>query len=85
MKESFWSTFFYEIYFILSAWLCTDPDMLEVGNGGMKNNEYIAHFSLWAISKVFQAVLSGTRCSWFEWMHIFWVLAVYLLKNKMVL
>ena len=31
--------------------------MLEVGNGGMKNNEYIAHFSLWAISKVFQAVL----------------------------
>ncbi|KAK7829689.1 alpha-galactosidase 1 [Quercus suber] len=28
-----------------------DPDMLEVGNGGMKNNEYIAHFSLWAISK----------------------------------
>jgi hypothetical protein len=28
-----------------------DPDMLEVGNGGMTNDEYIAHFSLWALSK----------------------------------
>ncbi|WJX76890.1 Alpha-galactosidase 1 [Trifolium repens] len=28
-----------------------DPDMLEVGNGGMTKNEYIVHFSLWAISK----------------------------------
>ncbi|CAN0908997.1 Alpha-galactosidase 1 [Linum grandiflorum] len=28
-----------------------DPDMLEVGNGGMTENEYIVHFSLWAISK----------------------------------
>jgi hypothetical protein len=26
--------------------------MLEVGNGGMKNSEYVVHFSLWAISKV---------------------------------
>jgi alpha-galactosidase len=26
-----------------------DPDMLEVGNGGMTDNEYRAHFSLWAI------------------------------------
>jgi alpha-galactosidase len=26
-----------------------DPDMLEVGNGHMTFNEYIAHFSLWAI------------------------------------
>jgi alpha-galactosidase len=26
-----------------------DPDMLEVGNGGMTLNEYRAHFSLWAI------------------------------------
>jgi alpha-galactosidase len=26
-----------------------DPDMLEVGNGGMSDNEYRAHFSLWAI------------------------------------
>jgi hypothetical protein len=29
-----------------------DPDMLEVGNGGMTNIECIVHFSLWAISKV---------------------------------
>ncbi len=26
-----------------------DPDMLEVGNGGMTDNEYQAHFSLWAL------------------------------------
>lgn len=26
-----------------------DPDMLEVGNGGMTANEYRAHFSLWAM------------------------------------
>jgi len=26
-----------------------DPDMLEVGNGGMTNVEYRAHFSLWAM------------------------------------
>jgi len=26
-----------------------DPDMLEVGNGGMNTTEYRAHFSLWAI------------------------------------
>jgi len=28
-----------------------DPDMLEVGNGGMTNAEYISHFSLWALVK----------------------------------
>ncbi|CAF3937230.1 unnamed protein product, partial [Rotaria sp. Silwood1] len=28
-----------------------DPDMLEVGNGGMTDTEYVTHFSLWAISK----------------------------------
>jgi len=26
-----------------------DPDMLEVGNGGMTGDEYRAHFSMWAI------------------------------------
>ncbi|HTS87803.1 MAG TPA: glycoside hydrolase family 27 protein [Gemmatimonadales bacterium] len=26
-----------------------DPDMLEVGNGGMTDGEYRAHFSLWAV------------------------------------
>ncbi|KAF8009637.1 hypothetical protein BT93_J0599 [Corymbia citriodora subsp. variegata] len=28
-----------------------DPDMLEVGNGGMTKSEYEVHFSIWAISK----------------------------------
>ncbi|RLM86937.1 hypothetical protein C2845_PM04G09320 [Panicum miliaceum] len=27
------------------------PDMLEVGNGGMTYDEYVVHFSLWAIAK----------------------------------
>lgn len=31
------------------AW--NDPDMLEVGNGGMTKDEYVAHFSLWALMK----------------------------------
>ncbi|WP_328593174.1 NPCBM/NEW2 domain-containing protein [Lentzea tibetensis] len=26
-----------------------DPDMLEVGNGGMTNTEYRSHFNLWAV------------------------------------
>jgi alpha-galactosidase len=26
-----------------------DPDMLEVGNGGMTDTEYRSHFSLWAV------------------------------------
>jgi alpha-galactosidase len=26
-----------------------DPDMLEVGNGGMTTTEYVSHFSLWAM------------------------------------
>lgn len=29
-----------------------DPDMLEVGNGGMTSQEYEAHFSLWSLMKV---------------------------------
>ena len=28
-----------------------DPDMLEVGNGGMTTTEYISHFSLWCLAK----------------------------------
>ena len=28
-----------------------DPDMLEVGNGGMSTDEYKVHFGLWALSK----------------------------------
>nr|CAB3452996.1 unnamed protein product [Digitaria exilis] len=29
-----------------------DPDMLEVGNGGMTTEEYRSHFSIWALAKV---------------------------------
>nr|P14749.1 RecName: Full=Alpha-galactosidase; AltName: Full=Alpha-D-galactoside galactohydrolase; AltName: Full=Melibiase; Flags: Precursor [Cyamopsis tetragonoloba]CAA32772.1 alpha-galactosidase preproprotein [Cyamopsis tetragonoloba] len=28
-----------------------DPDMLEVGNGGMTTEEYRSHFSIWALAK----------------------------------
>lgn len=28
-----------------------DPDMLEVGNGGMTTTEYQSHFALWALLK----------------------------------
>jgi alpha-galactosidase len=28
-----------------------DPDMLEIGNGGMSNTEYQTHFTLWALAK----------------------------------
>ncbi|KAH7571207.1 hypothetical protein JRO89_XS05G0267300 [Xanthoceras sorbifolium] len=28
-----------------------DPDMLEVGNGGMSKEEYRSHFSIWALAK----------------------------------
>ena len=31
------------------AW--NDPDMLEVGNGGMTNDEYTSHFALWCVLK----------------------------------
>lgn len=38
-----------EIYSGKGGW--NDPDMLEVGNGGMTYNEYLAHFTLWAVLK----------------------------------
>lgn len=28
-----------------------DPDMLEIGNGGMTNDEEKTHFALWALAK----------------------------------
>lgn len=31
------------------AW--ADPDMLEIGNGGMTNDEEKTHFALWALAK----------------------------------
>jgi hypothetical protein len=35
----------------IAIWIL-DPDMLEVGNGGMAIEEYRAHFSIWALAKV---------------------------------
>ena len=34
--------------------LLLDPDMLEVGNGGMTTEEYRSHFSIWALAKVYK-------------------------------
>ncbi|KAF6157032.1 hypothetical protein GIB67_041493 [Kingdonia uniflora] len=31
---------------------CADPDMLEVGNGGMTFEEYCAHFSIWFFHQI---------------------------------
>lgn len=42
--EPFWS------YAGPGGW--NDPDMLEIGNGGMSTAEYEAHFSLWCLTKV---------------------------------
>ncbi|TVU02386.1 hypothetical protein EJB05_52120 [Eragrostis curvula] len=48
-----WNGQFFSDQAARQAWSHLEhPDMLEVGNGGMTNNEYIVHFSLWAISKV---------------------------------
>lgn len=38
-----------EIYAGPGGW--NDPDMLEVGNGGMTTSEYQAHFALWSLLK----------------------------------
>src|SRR5438094_9445600 len=32
-----------------ASWTDTEPDMLEVGNGGMTDTEYRTHFGLWAL------------------------------------
>lgn len=38
-----------EIYAYAGPGHWNDPDMLEVGNGGMTTSEYRAHFSFWAL------------------------------------
>jgi alpha-galactosidase len=38
-----------ELYAFAGPGHWNDPDMLEVGNGGMTTTEYRTHFSLWAI------------------------------------
>ncbi|KAF5208133.1 Alpha-galactosidase, partial [Thalictrum thalictroides] len=35
------------------AW--NDPDMLEIGNGGMTTEEYRSHMSIWAVVKWFKS------------------------------
>lgn len=37
------------VYAAPGGW--NDPDMLEVGNGGMTHEEYQSHFSFWALLK----------------------------------
>ena len=37
--------------------MVSDPDMLELGNGGMTTEEYRAHFSIWALAKVVWQIL----------------------------
>ncbi|ETO33695.1 Melibiase family protein [Reticulomyxa filosa] len=38
-------------YFVAGPGAWNDPDMLEIGNGGMTFTEYKTHFSLWCIGK----------------------------------
>ncbi len=38
-----------DLYFYAGPGHWNDPDMLEVGNGGMTDTEYRSHFSLWAL------------------------------------
>ena len=40
--------------------MLSDPDMLEVGNGGMSTEEYRSHFSIWALAKVMTFVTIST-------------------------
>ncbi|XP_039834474.1 alpha-galactosidase-like [Panicum virgatum] len=44
-----------------------DPDMLEVGNGGMTTEEYRSHFSIWALVKVWAGPLTGGRIAMVLW------------------
>lgn len=55
--EDFWESMI-EIAVLNNEWAdfagpggWNDPDMLEVGNGGMSEGEYKVHFSLWALMK----------------------------------
>jgi len=41
---------------------CIDPDMLEVGNGGMTTEEYRAHFSIWSLAKVIKLQQKLSTC-----------------------
>jgi len=43
----------------------SDPDMLEVGNGGMSEAEYRSHFSIWALAKVLSMLTVLLQCKMF--------------------
>ncbi|AQK73800.1 hypothetical protein ZEAMMB73_Zm00001d017715 [Zea mays] len=54
----------YTVTLLLNLCFSVDPDMLEVGNGGMTLAEYRSHFSIWALMKrVDQRVLKNKNCS----------------------
>ena len=42
----------YIVALLFNLRFSADPDMLEVGNGGMTLAEYRSHFSIWALMKV---------------------------------
>ena len=44
--------FQYTVTLLSNLYFSADPDMLEVGNGGMTLAEYRSHFSIWALMKV---------------------------------
>lgn len=48
-------TWFSDVFVLTKrCYVLLDPDMLEIGNGGMSYQEYRAHFSIWALMKVFE-------------------------------
>ncbi|PKI77563.1 hypothetical protein CRG98_002017 [Punica granatum] len=47
-----------------------DPDMLEVGNGGMSLEEYQSHFSIWAVMKAPLLIGCDIRAVRRETLHI---------------
>jgi len=49
MMSNFYENSQYASFSGVGGW--NDPDMLQVGNGGMSYNEYVTHFSLWAMVK----------------------------------
>lgn len=52
IKYSFMLLMLHYFLLVLNFMVLLDPDMLEVGNGGMTVEEYRSHFSIWAIAKV---------------------------------
>jgi hypothetical protein len=49
----------------------SDPDMLEVGNGGMSEAEYRSHFSIWALAKVLNFLHVNSTLSVLNALHFY--------------